>query len=75
MKRVLVAVGLLSALGAQPARAQSAEECVPSALNVHDAKYPCLYPDHRALFRVNAPDAQKVEFAFFDGGFLNRPPR
>src|SRR4030095_214000 len=60
MKRVLVAIALLTALGAQPVWAQSADECVPSALNIPEAKYPCLYPDHRALFRVVAPDAQKV---------------
>ena len=40
MKRVLVAIGLLAALGAQPGWAQSADECVPSALNIAEAKYP-----------------------------------
>ena len=60
MKRVLVAIGVLAALGARPGWAQSADECVPSVLNIAEAKYPCLYADHRALFRVVAPDAQKV---------------
>ena len=39
---------------------QAAEECKPSTLNVPEAKYPCVYRDNRATFRVAAPDAQKV---------------
>jgi hypothetical protein len=34
MKRVLVAAGLLAAVGARRAWARSADECVPSALNI-----------------------------------------
>jgi hypothetical protein len=60
MKRLVIAIGLLAAFGARPGWAQSADECVLSALNIAEAKYPCLYADHRALFRVVAPDAQKV---------------
>jgi enterochelin esterase-like enzyme len=41
--------------------AQAADECKPSTLNVPSAQYPCVYPDHRAAFRVAAPDAQKVQ--------------
>jgi enterochelin esterase-like enzyme len=40
---------------------QAADECKPSSLNVPGAKYPCVYPDGRATFRVVAPDAQKVQ--------------
>jgi enterochelin esterase family protein len=29
-------------------------------LNIPESKYPCLYPDGRALFRVIAPDANKA---------------
>jgi enterochelin esterase family protein len=36
------------------------DDCKPSALNIPQAKYPCVYPDKRAMFRVIAPDAQKV---------------
>jgi hypothetical protein len=39
---------------------QAADNCQPSALNIPEAKYPCVYPDHRVLFRVLAPDAQKL---------------
>jgi enterochelin esterase-like enzyme len=40
---------------------QAADECKPSALNIPGASYPCVYPDHRATFRLVAPDAQKVQ--------------
>ena len=33
----------------------------PAASNVRRAKYPQILPDGRAIFRVNAPDAQKVQ--------------
>ena len=29
-------------------------------LNIPEAKYPCVYGNNRATFRVVAPDAQKV---------------
>jgi enterochelin esterase-like enzyme len=40
---------------------QTPDECKPSSLNIPGAKYPCVYPDGRATFRVVAPDAQKVQ--------------
>jgi enterochelin esterase-like enzyme len=40
---------------------QAADECKPSTLNIPSAQYPCVYPDHRASFRVVAPEAQKVQ--------------
>ena len=33
----------------------------PAATNVRRAKYPQILPDGRAFFRVNAPDAQKIQ--------------
>ena len=51
---------ILAALGCGLCWGQTAEECKPSALNVPGAKYPCVYPDGRAMFRVVAPNAQKV---------------
>ena len=65
---------MLAALGARPAWAQRAVDCVPSARNVHEAKYPCLYPDHRALFRVVAPDAQKVRVRIGPGFDMTKGP-
>src|SRR6266700_3845435 len=46
---------------------QSAADCKPSALNVPEAKFPCVYPDHRAMFRVIAPNAQKVSVRIGQG--------
>jgi enterochelin esterase-like enzyme len=40
--------------------AQPPADCKPSSLNIPGAPYPCIFPDHRAMFRVAAPDAQKV---------------
>lgn len=40
---------------------QSANDCRPSSLNIPGSKYPCVYPDGRATFRLAAPDAQKVQ--------------
>ena len=33
----------------------------PAATNVMGAKYPRILPDNRVLFRIKAPDAQKVQ--------------
>jgi enterochelin esterase-like enzyme len=33
----------------------------PSSTNVRNAKYPQILPDNRVIFRVKAPDAQKVQ--------------
>ncbi len=41
--------------------AQAAGDCKPSSLNVPGAKFPCVYPDGRATFRVVAPDAKQVQ--------------
>ncbi len=34
---------------------------LPASTNVRNAKYPQIMPDHRVLFRVKAPDAQRVQ--------------
>ena len=41
--------------------AQPPADCKPSALNIPGAPYPCVFPDSRAMFRVSAPNAQKVK--------------
>ena len=35
-------------------------DCKPNPLNIPGAPYPCIYPDNRVMFRVAAPDAEKV---------------
>jgi enterochelin esterase-like enzyme len=54
--------------------AEPAGDCVPSSLNVPAAKYPCIYPDHRAMFRVIAPDASKVRVRIGAGFDMTKGP-
>jgi enterochelin esterase-like enzyme len=39
---------------------QTPSDCKPSPLNVPEAKYPCIFPDNRVMYRVIAPNAQAV---------------
>ena len=41
-------------------------DTVPAPSNIRGAEYPRIHPDLRVTFRIKAPDAQKVVFAFFD---------
>ena len=50
----------LTLLGCALCWGQATDQCKPSTLNIPGAQYPCVYADHRATFRVVAPDAQKV---------------
>jgi enterochelin esterase-like enzyme len=34
---------------------------IPASTNVRNAKYPQILPDNRVIFRIKAPDAQKVQ--------------
>jgi enterochelin esterase-like enzyme len=38
----------------------------PASTNIRGAEYPRILDDLRVTFRIKAPDAQKVEFGFFD---------
>jgi enterochelin esterase-like enzyme len=51
---------VLAFLASGIAWAQPPADCKPSALNIPGAPYPCVFPDNRAMFRVNAPNAQSV---------------
>ncbi len=57
MKTVAIVLVLLASgiCGAQPPAG-----CTPSSLNIPGAPYPCVFPDHTAMFRVSAPEAQSV---------------
>jgi enterochelin esterase-like enzyme len=57
----------LALLGCGLCWGQATDECKPSSLNIPGAQYPCVYPDHRATFRVEAPDAQKVQLRIGKG--------
>jgi enterochelin esterase-like enzyme len=52
---------LFGLLGCGMCLGQGTDECKPSSLNIPGAPYPCVYPDRRVMFRVSAPDAQKVQ--------------
>jgi len=65
---------VLAALTCGMCWGQSAADCKPSALNIPEAKYPCVYPDHRAMFRVIAPNAQKVSVRIGQGFDMTKGP-
>ena len=52
----VLSVGLGRVPGEEPAPG------VPAPTNIRGAEYPRVLPDLRVVFRVKAPDAQKVEF-------------
>jgi enterochelin esterase family protein len=60
MNRILLLTVLLGAGFSSAALAQPPADCRPNALNIPGAPYPCVLPDNRVMFRVAAPDAQKV---------------
>ena len=53
---------------------QPPAECRPNALNIPNAPYPCILPDHRVTFRVAAPDAQKVRVRLGPGFDMSKAP-
>jgi enterochelin esterase-like enzyme len=60
MKRTVLLAALACACVSGSAWAQPPANCEPNALNIPNAPYPCIFPDNRIMFRVAAPDAQKV---------------
>lgn len=70
MKRILA----LAAISCGFAFGQAPEVCTPSVYNVPSAKYPCVYSDHRAVFRVIAPNAQKVTVRIGQGFDMAKGP-
>ena len=53
---------------------QASDDCKANALNIPEAKYPCVYPDGRAMFRVNAPNAQTVRVQVGRGFDMTKGP-
>jgi len=64
----------LALLGCGLCWGQAADDCKPSSLNIPESKYPCVYSDNRAMFRVNAPDAQKVTVRIGRGFDMTKGP-
>jgi enterochelin esterase family protein len=62
-------VSVCTGAGAQPPA-----DCAPNTLNIPGAPYPCVFPDHRVMFRVAAPDAQKVTVRLGKGVDMSKGP-
>lgn len=56
---------ILAAASAQAQDSKSAEG-VAAPTNIRGAEYPRILDDLRVTFRIKAPDAQKVEFGFYN---------
>ena len=52
----------ISLIGASWASGDEPEVTIPATTNVRGAEYPRILPALRVMFRIKAPDAQKVEF-------------
>ncbi|MEP6755348.1 MAG: alpha/beta hydrolase-fold protein [Chthonomonadales bacterium] len=65
MSSVLALLSCLITTAPLYVQAQVPADSVPAITNVQGAQYPRITSDLRAIFRIKAPDAQKVEFAFF----------
>ena len=66
MRIILLTLSLLFAAPSMRAQSKPPDDSVPATTNVPGAEYPRITPDLRVIFRIKAPDAQKVEFAFFN---------
>jgi len=64
MRVVIILAALLSLAGVSQGQAppKAITDSVPSPTNIGGAAYPRVTPDMRVIFRVKAPDAQKIEF-------------
>ena len=74
MRSIVVAAALCARLGCPGDLGAGAGECKPSSLNIAEAKYPCVYPDKRATFRVIAPNAEKVRIRVGPGFDMQKGP-
>src|SRR4051794_39090962 len=66
MTRLWIASLLPLLAAADPAQDRRPDEGVTPPTNIRGAEYPRIHDDLRVTFRIKAPDAQKVEFGFFD---------
>lgn len=47
------------------AEVPKSDDSIPAPTNIQGKEYPRIHADLRVTFRIKAPDAKKVEFAFF----------
>ena len=69
-----LAAGVCLWAGGTNAWEQPPADCKPNVLNVPGAPYPCILPDNRVMFRVNAPEAQKVRVRVGGGVDMTKGP-
>ena len=77
MKQTTIAAIIAGAclwVGGASAPEQPPADCKPNALNIPGAPYPCIFPDNRVMFRVSAPDAQKVRVRVGAGFDMSKGP-
>src|SRR3954468_5980365 len=65
MNRLWLAVLLALLVPHASAQDPKPAEGKPASTNIRGSEYPRIHDDLRITFRIKAPDAQKVEFAFF----------
>ena len=73
MRKAILLMFVCAGVGAN-AWAQPPADCKPNALNIPNAPYPCIFPDGRVMFRVAAPDAQKVRVRVGQGFDMSKAP-
>jgi hypothetical protein len=73
-KTVMVLVASACVCIGADAWGQPPTDCKPSSLNIPGAPYPCVYPDNRVMFRVAAPDAEKVRVRIGSGFDMTKGP-
>src|ERR1700740_2492594 len=56
---------LLLAAAPEQVEGSKPSDSIPASGNIRGAEYPRIHADLRVTFRIKAPTAQKVEFAFF----------
>ncbi len=66
---MIKAATLLVFLTSVLAWTQPTDDSKPAASNVMNAQYPRIHPDLRATFRLNAPDARKVQVLIAHGKY------
>ena len=77
MKQTTIAAIIAGAclwVGGANGSEQPPADCKPNALNIPGAPYPCIFPDNRVMFRVSAPDAQKVRVRVGAGFDMSKGP-
>src|SRR5512143_3519087 len=74
VKKATLSAVFAGACACASAWAQPPADCTPNALNIPGAPYPCVFPDNRVMFRVAAPDAQKVTVRLGRGLDMTKGP-